>query len=74
MSGSLGDVPTFSFYENKLFSTGEGGMIVTNDANIYSRMKAHINLCFIDDDRFHYKEIGFDYRMKIFKKLLDLGN
>ena len=44
--GSFGDVSTFSFYPNKHITTGEGGMIVTNDPNIKERCKSLRNLCF----------------------------
>lgn len=37
--GSFGDITCFSFYANKTITTGEGGMLVTNDENIYSRVK-----------------------------------
>jgi dTDP-4-amino-4,6-dideoxygalactose transaminase len=39
MVGSFGDVTCFSFYANKTITTGEGGMLVTNDDNIYRRVK-----------------------------------
>jgi len=39
MIGSLGDVTCFSFYANKTITTGEGGMLTTNDENIYKRVK-----------------------------------
>jgi len=37
--GSFGDVTCFSFYANKTITTGEGGMLLTNDATIYKRVK-----------------------------------
>lgn len=39
MVGSIGDITCFSFYANKTITTGEGGMLVTNDENIYKRSK-----------------------------------
>jgi dTDP-4-amino-4,6-dideoxygalactose transaminase len=39
MVGSIGDITCFSFYANKTITTGEGGMLVTNDENIYKRTK-----------------------------------
>ncbi len=71
--GSLGDVSTFSFYANKLITTGEGGMVLTNDIDIYSRMSAYRNLCFIDGDRFHHEEMGFNYRMTNIQAAIGLG-
>ena len=61
--GSMGDVSTFSFYANKLITTGEGGMALTSDVEIYERMNSYKNLCFIEGNRFHHEEIGFNYRM-----------
>ncbi len=37
--GGFGDITCFSFYANKTITTGEGGMLVTNDENIYNRVK-----------------------------------
>ena len=37
--GSFGDISTFSFYANKQITTGEGGMITTNNKKIYNKMK-----------------------------------
>ena len=39
MVGSFGDITCFSFYANKTITTGEGGMLVTNDENVYKRAK-----------------------------------
>jgi len=44
-SGSFGDVSTFSFYPNKQITTGEGGMVLTNDENIDKKAKELRNLC-----------------------------
>ncbi len=44
--GSLGDVSTFSFYPNKLVTTGEGGMVLTDDSVVAERCQALRNLCF----------------------------
>jgi perosamine synthetase len=63
--GSFGDLAIFSFYANKVLTTGEGGMVVTNDATLCERMRAKRNLCFGGDEetRFIHEEIGFNYRM-----------
>jgi len=60
--GSFGDVSIFSFYANKIISTGEGGMIVTDDDNIAIRCKYYRNLCFNNRQRFIHTEIGYNYR------------
>jgi perosamine synthetase len=63
--GSFGDVGCFSFYSNKIITTGEGGMIVTNNDDIAERCKYHKNLCFpLDGSRnYLHEDIGFNYRM-----------
>ena len=60
--GSFGDVSTFSFYANKHITTGEGGMIVTDDKKIANRCKSLRNLCFIKKKRFVHYELGWNYR------------
>lgn len=60
--GSFGDISIFSFYPNKHITTGEGGMILTNDKLLDSRAKSLRNLCFTQD-RFIHSEIGWNYRM-----------
>ena len=45
-SGSFGDISTFSFYANKHITTGEGGMILTNDKNLYEKCNSLKNLSF----------------------------
>ena len=63
--GSFGDLAIFSFYANKVLTTGEGGMVVTNDLRLCERLRAKRNLCFGADEetRYVHHEIGFNYRM-----------
>ena len=61
--GSFGDISTFSFYPNKHITTGEGGMVVTNDLQIAERSRSLRNLCFTAEERFVHHEIGWNYRM-----------
>lgn len=61
--GSFGDVSVFSFYPNKHITTGEGGMIVTDDEKIAERCRSLRNLCFVPEKRFLHYELGFNYRM-----------
>jgi perosamine synthetase len=61
--GSLGDIGTFSFYPNKLLTTGEGGMIVTNDKELAGRCRLLRNLCFQAERRFVHEELGWNLRM-----------
>jgi perosamine synthetase len=61
--GSFGDISTFSFYPNKVITTGEGGMCVTSNPEIASKCRSLRNLCFEDGDRFHHNSLGWNYRM-----------
>jgi len=61
--GSFGDVSIFSFYPNKHITTGEGGMVVTNDEMIAEKAKSFRNLCFKSEKRFVHFELGWNYRM-----------
>jgi perosamine synthetase len=61
--GSFGDISTFSFYPNKLVTTGEGGMVLTDDAVLAERCRAMRNLCFQPGKRFVHEELGWNYRL-----------
>lgn len=61
--GSFGMASAFSFYANKLVTTGEGGMIVTDDDAIAERMRSQRNLAFRTDRRFLHTELGHQYRL-----------
>jgi len=60
--GSFGDISIFSFYPNKHITTGEGGMVLTNDEHLDQRAKSLRNLCFTTN-RFIHDELGWNYRM-----------
>jgi len=61
-AGSIGDIGCFSFYANKILTTGEGGMCVTNNDEFAEEMKKIRNYYF-DVPRFMHKNIGFNYRL-----------
>ena len=61
--GSLGDVSAFSFYPNKHITTGEGGMVLTDDDQIAERCLGSRNLCFKESRRFRHERIGWNFRM-----------
>jgi perosamine synthetase len=61
--GGLGDLGVFSFYANKLITTGEGGMVLTRDDALAERSRALRNLCFQKKQRFFHEELGYNYRM-----------
>ncbi|MCI8507161.1 MAG: DegT/DnrJ/EryC1/StrS family aminotransferase [Lachnospiraceae bacterium] len=60
--GSFGHISTFSFYPNKHITTGEGGMIVTNYAELAEKCCTLRNLCFRKDIRYVHDEISDNYR------------
>ncbi len=61
--GSFGAISTFSFYANKHITTGEGGMIVTDDDRLAERCRSLRNLCFQPQQRFVHEELGWNLRM-----------
>lgn len=61
--GSFGEISTFSFYPNKHITTGEGGIIVTDDDNLAERCRSLRNLCFQAKQRFIHEELGWNLRM-----------
>ena len=61
-AGSLSDMACFSFYSNKIITTGEGGMVVTNNKELADKAKRLRNHAF-GEPRFLHKELGYNYRM-----------
>jgi len=64
-AGSVSNVSAFSFFANKNITTGEGGMIVTNDESIYNKARYLKNMCFpLDGPRsYMHDDIGYNFRM-----------
>jgi perosamine synthetase len=62
MTGGFGDMGCFSFYANKVITTGEGGMVVTNDDHLAERLRLLRNLAFTKP-RFRHEVAGFNFRM-----------
>ncbi|MEE9189644.1 MAG: DegT/DnrJ/EryC1/StrS family aminotransferase, partial [Candidatus Neomarinimicrobiota bacterium] len=71
--GSFGDISTFSFYPNKLVTTGEGGMIVTNSEEIAEKCRLYRNLCFQSERRFRHNELGWNFRLTNIQAALGLA-
>jgi len=71
--GSLGDLAAFSFYANKIISTGEGGMLTTDDDELAARARSLRNLAHRPGARFVHDELGFSYRMGSLAAALGLG-
>jgi perosamine synthetase len=62
MTGSFGAMGCFSFYANKVVTTGEGGMVITNDAALAERLQLLRNMAFTQP-RFFHESAGFNFRM-----------
>lgn len=60
--GSFGDISTFSFYANKHITTGEGGMVVTDNPDLAERCRSLRNLCFQPKHRYIHEELGSNFR------------
>lgn len=71
--GSFGDISTFSFYPNKHVTTGEGGMIVTDNEELAERCRSLRNLCFRKDVRYVHDEISDNYRFTNLQAALGLA-
>jgi perosamine synthetase len=61
--GALGDIGCFSFYANKIVTTGEGGMIVTCDPDLADRARRLRNVAHSPQQRFVHDMLGFNYRL-----------
>lgn len=73
MCGSFGDISTFSFYANKQVTTGEGGMISTDNVKLYEKCKSLRNLCFGEKIRFNHNDLGWNYRITNIQAALGLS-
>ena len=71
MSGSFGQMACFSFYANKIITTGEGGMVVTNDDRLAERLRLLRNLAFTTP-RFIHQVLGFNFRMTGYQAAMGL--
>jgi perosamine synthetase len=71
--GSIGDVAAFSLYANKLITTGEGGITVTNDQTIAKRIDLLRNHAFSSHRHFWHPLVGFGYRMTNLQAAVGLG-
>ncbi len=72
-TGNLGDVGCFSFYANKILTTGEGGMLLTDDAALAARARSYRNLAFEDERRFRHTRLGQNFRMTALQAAIGLA-
>ena len=61
--GSMGEAAAFSFYGNKIITTGEGGCVLTQDAQLAQRVRLLVNHGMSPTHRYFHSEVGFNYRM-----------
>lgn len=71
--GSLGDMACFSFYANKILTTGEGGMITTNNKDFAERARLLGSLAYGKKNRFVHEDVGFNYRMSNIQATIGLA-
>lgn len=71
--GSFGEMASFSFYANKIITTGEGGMIVTDNPERAELLQTMRNYGFTQERHFWHKVMGFSYRMTNLQAAIGLG-
>lgn len=71
--GSFGDISIFSFYPNKHITTGEGGMVLTDDESLAEKCRGLRNLCFQNKKRFIHEDLGWNFRMTNLQAALGLA-
>jgi perosamine synthetase len=71
--GGMGDLSTFSFYANKLITTGEGGMVLTSNEQLAEKARSLRNLCFRPERRFYHTELGYNFRLTNLQAALGLA-
>lgn len=72
-AGSLGDISIFSFYTNKIVTTGEGGIILTNNSELHNSLLQLRNLDFIDRKKYIHSSAGFNFRLTNIQCGIGLG-
>ncbi|TSC59224.1 MAG: perosamine synthetase [Candidatus Peregrinibacteria bacterium Greene0416_19] len=73
LCGSMGRINAFSFYANKIITTGEGGMVVTDDDALAARARSLKDLAHSPGKRFWHEELGYNYRMTNLQAAVGLG-
>jgi len=73
MCGAMGTINCFSFYGNKIVTTGEGGMVVTDDDRLAERARSLRDLAHSKSKRFFHEELGFNYRMTNLQAAVGFG-
>jgi perosamine synthetase len=71
--GTFGVAGSFSFFGNKIITTGEGGMITTNDSMLYNKMKQLRSQGMDPNKRYWHTTLGYNYRMTNMQAAVGLG-
>jgi perosamine synthetase len=71
--GNFGDIACFSFYANKVITTGEGGMCLTDDEELYEKMQILRDHGMTKEKRYWHEVIGYNYRMTGLQAALGLA-
>lgn len=73
LTGTIGDFGCFSFYANKIITTGEGGIVLTNNDKLAEHARLLKDMAHSPKQRFLHEEIGFNYRMTNMQAALGLA-
>ena len=71
--GSFGDINCFSFFANKIITTGEGGMCLTQSKELSEKMKVYRDHGMNKNKRYWHDVIGFNYRMTNLQAAIGVG-
>jgi perosamine synthetase len=71
--GGLSLAAGFSFFANKVLTTGEGGMVTTNDPNVAKKARSLKALAFGTTNKFMHEDIGYNYRMTNLQAAIGCG-
>jgi len=72
-TGTFGSASTFSFFANKLITSGEGGMVCTNDERTAEKLRSLRELCFGKRNKFLHEGLGYNYRLSALQAALGLS-
>lgn len=73
LTGTFGDIATYSFFGNKIISTGEGGMLIVKSKKIFNKIKLLRDHGLIDKEKYIHSRIGFNFRMTNMQAALGCG-
>ena len=71
-AGSFGKIGVFSFYPDKIMASSDGGIIVTNNKNIFEKIKSLRNVGRVNLGKYNFDRIGFNYRMNEIQAIIAL--